>query len=182
MSRAFCQVDSLCSFFSPSPHLFSESDGIDSTRLTHYGMNKISFELCQTKRIAGGWMDFFSPFIFFFRFFLGRPPLAPPHPFFTFAIRLVHLRKREKRSLTQLHLDIVCDSICLSISQTQSNQSVICQRLFFFLSSGGPETYSSAFPIALAVGRSFPAKVKIRKEEEEEGTGCEKRNIKRERK
>jgi hypothetical protein len=132
-----------------------------------------------------GRMDgfFFSLYLLLsFLFSFWADPLWPPTRFFTFAIRLVHLRKREKRSLTQLHLDIVCDSICLSISQTQSNQSVICQRLFFFLSSGGPETYSSAFPIALAVGRSFPAKVKIRKEEEEEGTGCEKRNIKRERK
>jgi hypothetical protein len=117
---------------------------------------------------------FFFSLYLLLSFLFGPTPSGPPHPFFTFAIRLVHLRKREKRSLTQLHLDIVCDSICLSISQTQSNQSVICQRLFFFLSSGGPETYSSAFPIALAVGRSFPAKVKIRKEEEE-GTGCEKK-------
>jgi hypothetical protein len=84
---------------------------------------------------------FFFSLYLLLSFLFGPTPSGPPHPFFTFAIRLVHLREREreKRSLTQLHLDIVCDSICLSISQTQSNQSVICQRLFFFLSSGGPE-------------------------------------------
>jgi hypothetical protein len=80
-------------------------------------------------------MDFFLPLSSSFVSFWADPLWPPPPltPFFTFAIRLVHLRKREKRGLTQLHLDIVCDSICLSISQTQSNQSVICQRLFFLL-------------------------------------------------